>query len=175
MHSLLSAPRYCRPEEGEVCTVSWPGESWNAEDSEAFAGEEGTLCLVQALQSCRALGVPKAWAWFGSECGQLWGRAFAAACASSATVPSASLNSSQPEHSLFNSASHKFIMLIYHTVPSIFDSGHWPAAVRPAEEGDGTGVGLWGAGKQWVSVVGLKWGWRELGSSSGPANLPVTG
>lgn len=65
-----------------------------------------------------------------------------AACASSGTVPSASPNSSQPKQGLFNSASHKFIMLIYHTVPSIFDSGHWPAAVWPAEEGDAAGTGL---------------------------------
>lgn len=65
------------------------------------------------------------------------GPAFAAACASNAAVPSTSPNSSQPKQGLFNSASHKFIMVIYHTVPSIFDSGHRPAAAWPAEEGEG--------------------------------------
>lgn len=45
-------------------------------------------------------------------------------------------------------------MVIYHTVPSIFDSGHRPAAAWPAEEGEEAGMGLWGAD----SGVGMQWG-----------------
>lgn len=45
-------------------------------------------------------------------------------------------------------------MLIYHIVPSIFDSGHWPAAAQPAEEGDGAATGLCGAG----NGAGMQWG-----------------
>lgn len=47
-----------------------------------------------------------------------------------------------PRRSLFNSMSHKFIMLIYHTGPSIFDSGHWPTAALLAEVKETVGGGL---------------------------------